>query len=149
MIEECCCCFECGYLQNDSFICLHPLCNYCFNKLKGSIVCPICRSDKQYNRIPVSLKNNQTIKVREDKLMNYLLYGYGYRDFLKHHLKDRRKSEMLLKVNRYLRNNAFIIHKKIHYVISDFSIQQLFIFLTYNKLTQHNQKILELMQKEK
>ena len=44
--SECCSvCLEDDYKQNNKFICNHPLCHECYNKLNKKL-CPICRSDK-------------------------------------------------------------------------------------------------------
>lgn len=140
MENECSVCLESSYLQNDALKCAHDLCQHCYNRL---IIkkCPICRSFNQYKFIKIELSIEKNAYVREQNLTKYVLYSYEFSNLMRRHIKNRRRTHILLKANKYLRYNSFIIHKNQHLVLG--GIYNIFHFILYNNFSIINKQIIE------
>lgn len=123
MFIECCVCYE-RRLQHDAFICNHPLCGHCYENLRCPKSCPLCRTKKQIPYLKVVGKY-----IRITKLTNFLLYSSYYNNFMSQFLKNRTSQKTILKVNKYLVKDKFVIIKNQCYSISDLSVNELMNFI--------------------
>jgi hypothetical protein len=137
-MNECSVCFKSPFTQNDYFTCSHPLCECCLFQLKVRC-CPLCRSyDNKYIEINLT---KDTFNIPAIYL-NYFVFGYSYTQYLKVFIVNRRKNNVLIRVNQYLKNHSFIIHRKQYLPIGDYSMNNLINLILYHKLTITNKRII-------
>ena len=102
-MEGCSVCFNDEYKQNENFICIHPLCQDCYNKLDDK-KCPICRSYKRkFIYEPVLIVSvNGTIKQQPiNKLIKYV-FSKRYKNYFNKLLKKKQTDYDFIKQHGFL-----------------------------------------------
>jgi predicted amidophosphoribosyltransferase len=143
--EACSVCFFDHYLQNIHFICNHPLCQNCYEKLTKKI-CPICRSPKQhpYYQVTIGLnRHDNYVYVQATRLKDFCLYSTQYKKFMNKFLLERKKPSIYEKANRYRRFYKFIIEKAGFLDLQDMHEFYLFDYILNRKFSTVNTKIIK------
>ena len=139
--NHCSVCLNDSYIQNNVFVCNHPLCINCFDMLQIK-KCPVCRSfNKEYVFILYDKKRRFNFCYLHN-LTNFCLHHYDYKSYLNSFLKKRTTKNIIQKVNKYRQGHNFIIVKKQFLDIGEKSDREFFDFIIKNSFTGVNGNIL-------
>jgi hypothetical protein len=143
--EDCSVCFSSNYIQNDRFICQHPLCIECYIKLDAKR-CPVCRSSDRFDIYDIQVQN-RIICVESRHLNGFVVHSTYYRKHMNRFLKARLNPDIVLRVNHLLRQDKFILIKGFHYNVGMLSDHELIDLVLNKRFNQMNTTILKSLLK--
>lgn len=142
--EDCAVCFASIYEQNDSFMCRHPLCINCYSQLHIKR-CPICRSSDRYDIFELQLSRHGTFFVEAKYLTGFVIHSFTFRGYMNRFLKIRLKPDIVLKANKHLKFEKFILLKGHYFNLADLYNRELVDLIMNHRFNETNTTIIKSM----